>query len=104
VEVLAKAVRPHQPDKLLDVLLDAVRRLHPTDLHRFEQALEMIVQAEAEQLLPVLVPVGSEALEDNGGILEGRAQDMHAGLVVLDEVAVLEQVARALRVAHDASV
>src|SRR5688572_20325546 len=63
----------------------------------------MLAQSETVQLARRLVPVGAQPLEHGRAVLERRGQDVDAGLVVEDELAVHQQVLRMPILGHNAS-
>jgi hypothetical protein len=68
VHVLSELVARERLTYDVHEVIVGVRDIEAHHLHRLAEALEVLGEAEAVQLLVILVPVRTQALEDVGGV------------------------------------
>ena len=96
VDVLAVAVAAEDLDGGVDHLLVSEGQLDLQDLGRVPQAFEMRLHEEREELLLVWVPVGPDALEAAGAVVQGVGHEAQMDVLVLLVLAVEEHPALGL--------
>ena len=87
VEVLAEAGALHQLDRHLAEFVVAERQFHEQGVGGLAQPLVVLAHAEDVELLGLGVPVGADALEDGGAVVQGMGHDADFGVGERHELA-----------------
>ena len=87
VEVFAEAGALHEFDGHVAELVVAHRQLHEQGVRGLAEALVVLAHAEEIELLGLGVPVGADALEDGGAVVQGVSHDADLGVGERHELA-----------------
>ena len=91
VDVLAQPIATQELDGDLGELLGRLADLHHQEARRRADPLVMRQELEAEELLLVGVPVGADALEDGGAVIEAVGHDVDVRVAQRHELAAEER-------------
>ena len=93
VAVFAEELGAHQSHECIGQRFRREGQGHVEQPRRLEEAAEVVVRAEDEELGLVRVPVAADPAEDPGAVVQSVREDADPGLGVRDDAAAEERVA-----------
>ena len=91
VDVRLELVAAQQLEREVDQLLGRVRKRHAHDVGRAAHALVVLGRLEQVELLLLRVPVGADAFEDTGAVVQRMGHQAEPHVVVAAELAVVRR-------------